>query len=153
MAYDLDTRPKQLLGLESGSIPIMTALSLTREFVYFNTMTLRKERKPYGVRSLVEGRVFQNAPCLVVDDLIASGSGCRRCIDTAIDCLGLEVLPFVLCIVNKGTSDKLVHRDKTYKILSLFKHSQFNLLKFDPNAYWEPKDFEWEPNETALPVD
>jgi orotate phosphoribosyltransferase len=65
-----DESPFQLAGVESAAVPIITALVLdaARRGRSLHAFTIRKERKTYGRRNLIEG-VPSSAPVLFVDDL------------------------------------------------------------------------------------
>lgn len=63
-------QPFQIAGVESAAVPIITALvcSAAERGITLNAFTIRKNRKEYGRRNLIEGA--PNAlPVLFVDDL------------------------------------------------------------------------------------
>lgn len=62
--------PFQLAGVESASLPIITALLLEahRRGHATHAFSIRKTRKEYGLRNIVEGRPA-NLPVMLVDDL------------------------------------------------------------------------------------
>ena len=64
------TRPFQIAGVESAAVPIITALicSAADRGITLNAFTIRKERKAYGRRNLIEGAP-NDLPVLFVDDL------------------------------------------------------------------------------------
>jgi orotate phosphoribosyltransferase len=62
--------PFQLAGVESAAVPLITALIIdgARRNLDLNAFTIRKDRKTYGLRNLIEGSP-SHRPVLFVDDL------------------------------------------------------------------------------------
>lgn len=62
--------PFQLAGVESAAVPLITALVIdgARRNLDINAFTIRKTRKAYGLRNLIEGSPSGH-PVLFVDDL------------------------------------------------------------------------------------
>jgi orotate phosphoribosyltransferase len=62
--------PFQLAGVESAAVPLITALVIegARRGLDGNAFTIRKNRKDYGLRNLIEGSPSAR-PVLFVDDL------------------------------------------------------------------------------------
>jgi orotate phosphoribosyltransferase len=62
--------PFQLAGVESAAVPLITALVIdgARRSLDLNAFTIRKTRKTYGLRNLIEGSP-SGRPVLFVDDL------------------------------------------------------------------------------------
>ena len=62
--------PFQLAGVEAAAVPMITAILLDgkRRGHNVNAFTIRKERKAYGKRNIIEGTP-SDAPVLFVDDL------------------------------------------------------------------------------------
>ncbi|GJI95322.1 hypothetical protein RugamoR57_20400 [Duganella caerulea] len=63
-------QPFQIAGVESAAVPIITALvcSGAERGITLNAFTIRKDRKEYGRRNLIEGAP-NDLPVLFVDDL------------------------------------------------------------------------------------
>jgi outer membrane protein assembly factor BamB/orotate phosphoribosyltransferase len=71
----------QIGGLESGAIPIVTALTYSAHITRTAEATgfyIRKSRKKSGLAKLVEGTVTSEHPIVLVDDLINSGQSFMR---------------------------------------------------------------------------
>ena len=64
----LEAEPFQVAGVESAAVPLLTTLVLTAKQP-LNAFTIRKERKAYGLRNIVEGRPNPLLPVVFVDDL------------------------------------------------------------------------------------
>ena len=64
-------QPFQISGVEQASIPILTAILMTASSlaIPLHAFTVRKERKAFGLRNIIEGRPIPNLPCVFVDDL------------------------------------------------------------------------------------
>lgn len=65
-----ETAPFQIAGVEAACVPIITALvcSAAQRGYKLNAFTIRKQRKEYGRRNMIEGTPSQ-LPVLFVDDL------------------------------------------------------------------------------------
>lgn len=60
----------QLAGVESASTPFLTAFVMRayQKGIDLNAFSIRKDRKPYGKKNWIEGRVL-NKPVMLIDDL------------------------------------------------------------------------------------
>jgi len=67
-AYEAE--PFQIAGVESAAVPMITALvcSAAERGITLNAFTIRKDRKEYGRRNLIEGKP-NDLPVLFIDDL------------------------------------------------------------------------------------
>lgn len=111
-----------LCGVPLTALPITTALSLD-----FNIPMLmrRKEAKDYGTKKMIEGKFEKGQRCLVIEDVITSGSSILETV-TPLREAGLEVEDVVV-ILNReqGGKEKL-------KAEGIYLHSLisiFDLLK------------------------
>src|SRR5262249_39397731 len=96
-------QPFQLCGVEAASVPIITALLLGGKGngLDVSAFTIRKERKEYGLRNVIEGTPT-NQPVLYVDDLTAPE---HKTIWYAINQLAqlrLKLYPHAFVVVFKG---------------------------------------------------
>lgn len=131
----------QLCGLETASIPFMTAIqgAALKFGLSINAFSIRKERKPSGLFHLVDGLPTE-APVIILDDLINSGRSIRYCMDVCEYELGLEVRPHTFSIVTLAKEPfHFIHNKKTMQINSIFVKDDFD-YKFDPNKYWLPRE-------------
>ena len=64
-------QPFQISGVEQAAIPILTAILMTAPSMGVNlhAFTVRKERKKFGLRNIIEGKPIPELPCVFVDDL------------------------------------------------------------------------------------
>ena len=64
-------QPFQISGVEQASIPILTAILMTAQSVGvpLTAFTVRKERKAFGLKNIIEGKPIPNLPCVFIDDL------------------------------------------------------------------------------------
>lgn len=63
-----ENEPFQLGGVESAAVPIITMLVLAAPKPV-TAFTIRKERKAYGLRNVIEGRPDPALPVMFIDDL------------------------------------------------------------------------------------
>lgn len=131
----------QLCGLESGSLPLITAIqqNALKFNININSFSIKKKRKPYGLFNFVEG-IPTDAPVIIVDDLINSGDSCFRCLDVCEKELNLEVVNefySIMTLINMPYSIKF--KDIDYNINSLFVKEDFN-LNYESDKYWFPAD-------------
>ena len=101
--YIKDIGAKSVGGLESGSIPISTAvsqLSYTEHLhdpqnPLINSFYVRKKIKEHGAQKLIEGVI--QSPAVVIDDVITSGGSALKAV-RAVREEGHECL-LLLCII------------------------------------------------------
>ncbi len=75
IAHYVPIRTEMLVGMELGGIPIAVALSAATGIpVGF----LRRERKSYGTRRQMEGRLVAGRDVVLIDDVVRSGSQVLR---------------------------------------------------------------------------
>lgn len=75
IAHYVPVGTEMLVGMELGGIPLAVALSATTGIpVGF----LRRERKSYGTRRQMEGRLVAGRDVVLVDDVVRSGSQVLR---------------------------------------------------------------------------
>jgi len=61
-------RPFQIAGADAGALPIISAILMCAPSIPLNAFSIRKQRKPYGLCNMIEGRPT-NEPVVIVDDL------------------------------------------------------------------------------------
>lgn len=66
-------RVVQVCGMESGALPLITALSLKSSTVA-NSFYIRKARKKHDLSNIYEGSIDKNLPIVLVDDILNRGS-------------------------------------------------------------------------------
>lgn len=131
----------QFCGLETSSIPFLIGLQMTalKFGLSINSFSIRKERKPYGIFNLVDG-IPTEAPVIIVDDLINSGSSIFKCLEVCEYELNLKILPDCYSIVTLTQPPFMFkHKETTYNINSIFVKNDFN-FDYCPEKYWLPED-------------
>jgi orotate phosphoribosyltransferase len=86
-------------GLELGSVPISSAVSLISQFEGqpIKEFIVRKEKKDHGIPAKVEGECVAGEKVVVVDDVITTGASTIKAIE-AVQKLGLEVAKVVVLV-------------------------------------------------------
>jgi orotate phosphoribosyltransferase len=86
-------------GLELGSVPISSAVSLISQFEGqpLKEFIVRKEKKDHGIPAKVEGEFVAGEKVVVVDDVITTGGSTIKAIE-AVQKLGLEVSKVVVLV-------------------------------------------------------
>lgn len=134
------SQPFQLAGVEQASLPILTALLLfgAHQGVSIRGFTIRKERKEYGLRNLIEGAPAPNLPVVIIDDLT---SEYHRSMWHAVHALTQEKLRlyptcFVLVRKQKKEDSPLIATSLgKITIESMFTLDDFN-LSYDVPLGW-----------------
>lgn len=88
-------RARSVGGMESGAIPLATAISLEsrRMSIPLKSFYVRKNPKQHGTGRLIEG--MMEPPCILVDDVITSGSSVLRALEAAgAPCVGIHAILF-----------------------------------------------------------
>ena len=125
----------QLTGLETAATPMLAAIPMVASAmgIDINAFVVRKTRKEYGLKNIVEG-IPNDKLAVMIDDLCNSSQSMAQCLKT----LGQEQIPVgnvAFCIVNK--SNKGVHEETRLKtdmylpseirVISLFTLDDFGL--------------------------
>lgn len=121
----------QLAGVETASLPLITAISLVglKAGVVINTFSVRKERKRYGLHNYIDGMPNQQ-PVVIIDDLINSGGTLYHCQQVVKHELGLPANSNAFCIVKFAQTDIVdCGPDSKVSVKSLFTADQFDLTK------------------------
>ncbi|MCZ6648786.1 MAG: orotate phosphoribosyltransferase [Thaumarchaeota archaeon] len=109
-------------GLESGAIPIATAVSLLsqKEGVGIPAFYVRKVAKSHGDKARLEGPLKVNSKVAIVDDVTTKGGSVQMAIDVVKE-MGCDIMK-VLVLVDReeGASEKF----KGYNYESIFLKSE-----------------------------
>ena len=83
-----------LCGVPYAALPVATAISITHK----KPMIIkRKEAKNYGTKKLIEGVYKKGDRCLIVEDVITTGSSILETIE-ALEQEGLKITDIVVCV-------------------------------------------------------
>ena len=107
-----------------------------------NSFSIRKERKSYGLFQYIDG-IPTDAPVIIVDDMINSGSSIKKCMEVCKYELGINVNPNVYSIVtlSKEPYSFKYHNDNI-TINSIFVEQDFN-YEYDKNKYCNIRIVVW----------
>jgi len=127
--------PFQLAGVESAAVPLITALVIDGAVrgLDLNAFTIRKTRKNYGLRNLIEGSP-SGRPVLFVDDLTSPKHNAFWHAIHAISQSGLKLNGHGYVLVRKQNADTCPIIETSMgrvKIDSLFTLSDFSMTLED----------------------
>ena len=130
--------PFQIVGLESASISIITAIIL-RHYNYIggsppNAFAVRKERKKYGIGNVIEG-IPNDLPVLFVDDLTSPKHYAFWKTVRALGEANLRLYPHAFVVVRKQqrqVDPTIATSIGTTRVESLFTLDDFTLEHDDP---------------------
>ena len=104
-------------GLESGSIPIATAISqisfLENAATSIQSFYVRKKPKEHGLRRRIEGQV--GSPVVVVDDVVTTGASAIEALEYLQDQEDIQV-NYLLTVVYRGTKEEALDFKKKHGI-------------------------------------
>lgn len=131
----------QIAGLETSSLPLIAAFGQVahHDGRYYNTFSVRKDRKGYGLFNLIDGMPDNEEKVVVMDDIYHSGSSLRRVLDTSLYELDLDPHPNAYFILNLSKSGGCVFNHTAIKLNALFTRDDLDLTP-DPERYWLPDD-------------
>lgn len=90
-------------GLETGSIPISTAVVLLSKGTHeLSGFWVRKQSKDHGLKNLIEGNLTKNASAVIVDDVVTTGGSSLQAV-RAVREFGASVVQ-VIAIVDRGAA-------------------------------------------------
>jgi orotate phosphoribosyltransferase len=117
-------------GLETGSIPISTAVTLL-SFHGNNPLSafwVRKKQKDHGMQNLIEGGLKKDSRVVIVDDVVTTGGSSFQAV-SAVKNFGCEV-SCVIAIVDRGARDNFEREGIQY--FAFF--SENDLVEDDPGV-------------------
>ena len=107
-----------LAGLETGGIPLATAISLHTSLP---ALFVRKKAKDYGTRRLAEGADFDGRRIAVIEDVITTGGQVIES-TSQLEKLGAEISA-VVCVIDRESGGRPNIEKAGYRLLSLFTKS------------------------------
>lgn len=112
-----------LAGLETGGIPIATALSLKLGKAQ---VFVRKKAKEYGTKKLAEGININGKKVLVVEDVVTSGGQIIK----SVEDLRNEgaIIDTAICIIDREAGGKENLSNAGVKLISLFTMTEIKNL-------------------------
>jgi orotate phosphoribosyltransferase len=92
-------------GLETGSIPISTALALLslNERTPLSAFWVRKKQKDHGMQNLIEGNISKKSIVVLVDDVITTGGSTLQAA-SAVKEFGAKIA-YAIGIVDRGAAE------------------------------------------------
>lgn len=109
-----------LCGVPYTALPMATAISLEHEIPM---IMRRKEVKEYGTKRAIEGVIQKGDRCLVIEDLITSGSSIFETI-APLEHEGLQVSDIVVLLDREQGGRQVLH-DKGYQLHAVLTITEF----------------------------
>ena len=110
----LKSTPNLICGIAYSGIPIATLLSIQNNLPM---VVIRKERKEHGTNKLVEGIYTKQQTCLMIDDVITTGSSLIESIKILEENEGLIIKDIVVFIDRRTDRNDVAN----YNVHSVFK--------------------------------
>jgi orotate phosphoribosyltransferase len=121
-------RVKSVGGLETGSIPLATAICLKSSLTESDPLSaffVRKEPKKHGPQSDGPFAFFEGnplSPIVIVDDVITTGKSVINKTLDRIKELGMEVSG-IICIIDREQGAEELFKENNIEFHALFRHS------------------------------
>lgn len=128
LSKDSSENATQICGVPYTALPIATLISATNNIPM---LIKRKEAKDYGTKKLIEGQFKQGETCVIIEDVVTSGSSI---LETAKDlkAAGLVVNEaYIIVDRQQGGKDNLTNNGITMKSLYTLTKLMDYLLKAD----------------------
>ena len=119
---------KSVGGLETGSIPLVTAICLKSSLTESDPLSaffVRKEPKKHGPQSEGPLSCFEGnplTPIVIVDDVITTGKSVINKTLNRIKKLGMEVSG-IICIIDREQGAEELFKENNVGFHALFRHS------------------------------
>jgi len=110
---------EMLAGLETGGIPLATAISL---HTGLPALFVRKKAKEYGTRRLAEGTDFEGRRVAVIEDVITTGGQVVESTKQLAE-LGAKVVA-VVCVIDRESGGRENIEKAGFPLRALFTKSE-----------------------------
>ncbi|HXS93153.1 MAG TPA: PQQ-binding-like beta-propeller repeat protein [Candidatus Limnocylindrales bacterium] len=124
--------PFQVGGMESAAIPLLSAILLKSQArqTPVNGFIIRKERKPYGSGSSVDG-VITRDPIVLVDDVVNSGASLEKA-RAVLEQQNKRISSIYTLVDYESAMGAQWRQEHAVPVLSAFRLSQFGLSTDPP---------------------
>lgn len=117
----------QIGGMESGAIPLIAALALMdNKGIIQNSFYIRKSRKKNDMANLLEGKVLNNLPVVLVDDILNRSITFKKQIVILKD-LGFDVSAIFVALRFRDLDYYTELKELNINIISIFELNDFTV--------------------------
>jgi uridine monophosphate synthetase len=127
-----------ICGVPYTALPIATTISINNNI---KMIMRRKERKEYGTKKIIEGVYEKGETCLIIEDLITTGSSILETKDE-LNNVGLKVKDSIV-LINRSNSINGIENVNIHSIFTinevldfLFKEEKITLQEFNSSIYF-----------------
>jgi hypothetical protein len=134
----VDPSTVQFAGIETGAIPLVTALALRFSAPSF---IVRRQRRDHGLFNQIEGKVDPGRLTVLIDDTLGSGLRMRQCI-TAIYESKYDILlhhNVYTLLQNQPMGSFVDNEGGTWGARTIFRRHDFT-FDYVPVTYWSLPD-------------
>ena len=114
----------KLCGVPYGALSYSNFISCIYDIPQ---IMIRKERKAYGCKNLIEGHVNKNEKIVLIEDVVTSGSSVLELIEKLKE-ENIEVHQIIV-IVDRSKNNMENVKSQGHNIISLFKEEDFKIQK------------------------
>jgi len=104
-----------ICGVPYTALPIATCLSLEHNIPM---IMRRKEKKEYGTKKLIEGEFTPGQSCLIIEDVITTGSSILETV-ADLETVGLKIHDVIVLIDREQSAKENLKKFNVHTVLSL----------------------------------
>lgn len=112
-------------GIETGAIPICTAVSLLsfQRGTPISAFWVRHKIKEHGTKNKIEGELKPNSRVVILDDVTTEGNSIKEAVDAVLE-MNCEVVE-IITMIDRERGARKKFENAGFKFTSLFTISEF----------------------------